>query len=44
MNFLYGKATGKGTVGFPYKSVARGHIKVEGLPDEIYPVHPVSHF
>lgn len=43
MNELYRKASGKAG-SFPYKMVRKGAIEVEGLPRDVLPLHPPSHY
>lgn len=40
---LTGKASGKAG-SFPYKMVRKGAIEVEGLPWDVLPLHPPSHY
>lgn len=40
---LTGKASGKAG-SFPYKMVRKGAIEVEGLPRDVLPLHPPSHY
>ncbi|KAL3883532.1 hypothetical protein ACJMK2_029788 [Sinanodonta woodiana] len=43
LNNLYSKAAGKNQK-FPYKKVAAGQIRIEGLPEDVLPLQLPSHY